>query len=55
MYINIENAIFKIFSTKYRKRCLNTHLPQEKFYLKEFKPFMPKSGFFEHLNENPIN
>ena len=27
MCINIENTIFKIFSTKYRKRCLNTHLP----------------------------
>ena len=31
------------FSTKPK----NTHLPQvEKFYLKNFKPFMPKSGIF---------
>ena len=38
MCINIENTIFKIFSTKTDKDVFNTHLPR-KFYLKEFRHF----------------
>ena len=55
MCINIENTIFKSFSTKTEKDVKYTFTPG-KFYLKDFKRFLyAQSGILNILNAKPTN